>query len=205
VELQLVKKIKALRSDRGDEYLSQEFKDYLTQARKNMIINLKNMAGYKMEHFRGMTYDKESFEKLREVEVLGSESTQEIPSNDPKEMTKEDVQNMLEIVPVFEFKVEALQVKYPIIDWKIYTEEVLFSSASEDNEEALWIEKKRLFELDADDVLWKLQSYMHALLTWKLYTDCGVHHVSSIRGHGIFMLTEKDYPLSNAVMILILS
>nr|GEV65481.1 hypothetical protein [Tanacetum cinerariifolium] len=29
-----------------------------TQARKNMIIYLKNMAGYKMEPFRGMTYDK---------------------------------------------------------------------------------------------------------------------------------------------------
>nr|GEV10390.1 putative ribonuclease H-like domain-containing protein [Tanacetum cinerariifolium] len=30
----------------------------IAQARKNMIISLKNMAGYKMEHFRGMTYDK---------------------------------------------------------------------------------------------------------------------------------------------------
>nr|GEY97181.1 hypothetical protein [Tanacetum cinerariifolium] len=39
----------------------------------------------------------------------------------------------------------------------------------------------------------------------KLYTDCGVHHVSSTRGHDIFMLTEKDYLLSNAIMILMLS
>nr|GEV37169.1 hypothetical protein [Tanacetum cinerariifolium] len=30
----------------------------IAQARKNMIIHLKNVAGYKMEHFRGMTYDK---------------------------------------------------------------------------------------------------------------------------------------------------
>nr|GEX88307.1 uncharacterized mitochondrial protein AtMg00810-like [Tanacetum cinerariifolium] len=30
----------------------------IAQARNNMIIYLKNMAGYKMEHFRGMTYDK---------------------------------------------------------------------------------------------------------------------------------------------------
>nr|GEW40913.1 hypothetical protein [Tanacetum cinerariifolium] len=43
---------------------------------------------------------QESFKKLRAAEVSGSESTQEIPSNDPKEMTEEDVQNMLEIVPV---------------------------------------------------------------------------------------------------------
>nr|GFB51616.1 hypothetical protein [Tanacetum cinerariifolium] len=81
------------------------------------------MAGYKMEHFRGMNYDKESFKKLKAVEVSGSESTQETPSNDPKEMSKEDVLYMLEIVPMFEFKAEALQVKYPIIDWEIYTKE----------------------------------------------------------------------------------
>nr|GEV93122.1 hypothetical protein [Tanacetum cinerariifolium] len=30
----------------------------IAQARKNMIIYLKNMVVYKMEHFRGMTYDK---------------------------------------------------------------------------------------------------------------------------------------------------
>nr|GEX16614.1 putative ribonuclease H-like domain-containing protein [Tanacetum cinerariifolium] len=126
---------------------------FIAQAKKNMIIYLKNMDGYKMEHFRGMTYDKvrpifereykkvqtlfkpdkdveehkkkivaketllqESFKKLKAVEVSGSESTQEKPSNDPKKMSDEDVQNMLEIVPVSEFKVEALQVKYLIID-----------------------------------------------------------------------------------------
>nr|GEX48681.1 hypothetical protein [Tanacetum cinerariifolium] len=131
----------------------------IAQARKNMIIYLKNMAGYKMEHFRGMTYDKvrpifereykkvqtlfkpdkdveepkkkrvadetllqESFKKLKAVKVSGSESTQEIPSNDPKEMIEEDVQNMLEIVLVSEFKVEASQVKYLIIDSEIHTE-----------------------------------------------------------------------------------
>nr|GEY86098.1 hypothetical protein [Tanacetum cinerariifolium] len=121
--------------------------------------NLKNMAGYKMEHLRGMTYNKvrpifkreynkvqtlfkpdkdvkertkktvaketllqESFKKLKAVEVSGSESTQETPTNDPKEMSEEDVQNMLEIIPVSEFKVEALQVKYPFIDWEIHSE-----------------------------------------------------------------------------------
>ncbi|GJW80004.1 hypothetical protein Tco_0143979 [Tanacetum coccineum] len=34
---------------------------------------------------------------------------------------------------------------------------------------------------------------------------CGVHHVSSTRGHDIYMLIEKDYPLSTAVMNLMLS
>nr|GEY19442.1 hypothetical protein [Tanacetum cinerariifolium] len=49
-------------------------------------------------------------------------SIQETPTNDPKEMSKEDVQNMFEIFPVSKFKVEALQVKYPLIDWEIHFE-----------------------------------------------------------------------------------
>nr|GEZ99249.1 hypothetical protein [Tanacetum cinerariifolium] len=48
---------------------------------------------------------QESFKKLKAVEVLGFDSTQETPCNDPKEMSEQDVQNMLEIVIVFEFKV----------------------------------------------------------------------------------------------------
>nr|GEW21663.1 hypothetical protein [Tanacetum cinerariifolium] len=89
--------------------------------------------------------------------------------------------------------------------WNLVKEKFSSTMPSVDKEKALWVELKRLFEPDADDVLWKLQRYMHALLTWKLYTDCGVHHVSSTRGHDIFMLTKKDYPLSNGVMILMLS
>nr|GEZ28048.1 hypothetical protein [Tanacetum cinerariifolium] len=124
---------------------------------------------------------QESFKKLRAAEVSGSKSTQEIPTDDLKEITEEDVQSILV--------------------------EERFSSAepSEDKERALWVELKRLFEPDANDVLWKLQRYMHAPLTWKLYSNCGLHHVSSTKGHDIYMLTEKDYPLSDAIMILMLS
>nr|GEX87158.1 hypothetical protein [Tanacetum cinerariifolium] len=77
----------------------------VAQARKNMIIYLKNMVGYKMAHFRGMTYDKESFKKLKAVEVSGSHFTQDTPTDDPKEISEEEVKKMLEIVPGFEFKV----------------------------------------------------------------------------------------------------
>ncbi|GJY68648.1 hypothetical protein Tco_0471630 [Tanacetum coccineum] len=39
-------------------------------------------------------------------------------------------------------------------------------------EKALWVELKRLFEPDKDDVLWKLQRYMRDSLTWRLYGSC---------------------------------
>nr|GEV68271.1 hypothetical protein [Tanacetum cinerariifolium]GEW45466.1 hypothetical protein [Tanacetum cinerariifolium] len=225
------------KQEKADMERALELKKQYDDKEENIdwsVVVEQNMVGYKMEHFRGVTYDKVRpifekeykkvqtlfkldkdveepkkkrvadetlFKKLKAAEVSGFESTQEIPSNDLKEMTKEDVQNVLEIFPVLESKVKALQVKYPIIDWEIYAEVV----PSKDKEKALWIELKRLFEPDTNDVLWKLQRYMHAQLTLKLYTDCGVHHVSSTRRHDIFMLIENDYPLSNAVMILMLS
>nr|GEV35670.1 hypothetical protein [Tanacetum cinerariifolium] len=176
----------------------------------------KDVQEPKKKRVADETLLQESFKKLRAVEVSGYESTQETPSNDLKEMTEEDVQNMLEIIPVLEFKVEALQIirvggitkAYQVFEdmlkgfdredlvslWNLVKEKFSSAVPSVDKEKALWVELKRLFELDADDVLWKIQRYMHAPLTWKLYSDCGVHHVSSTRGHDIFMLTEKDYP-----------
>ncbi|GJX17578.1 hypothetical protein Tco_0218410 [Tanacetum coccineum] len=104
-----------------------------------------------------------------------SELVQEQLDEEEKELPQEDLQQMMMVVPVEEVYVEALQV-----------------------------ELKRLFEPDSDDTLWKLQRYMHDPLVWRLYDTCGVHHVSSIRRYDIFMLVEKDYPLSKGVQMLML-
>ncbi|GJV73548.1 putative ribonuclease H-like domain-containing protein [Tanacetum coccineum] len=65
------------------------------------------------------------------------------------------------------------------------------------------VELKRLFEPDTDDELWKLQKHIHDL-TWKLYDSCGVHHVSTEKGIDIYMLVEKEYPLSRGTLTLML-
>ncbi|GJV75387.1 hypothetical protein Tco_1506971 [Tanacetum coccineum] len=120
---------------------------------------------------------------------------------------------------VEEVYIEALYVKYPIIDWEVYSEDTRkywriirdlvnerFSIIEpiDDKEKELWVELKRFFEPDDGDTLWKLQRYMHDPLVWRLYDACGVHHVSLVRGHDIFMLVEKDYPLSKGVLMLTL-
>nr|GEX77860.1 hypothetical protein [Tanacetum cinerariifolium] len=58
-------KMKAEKANLFDEHMAKRKYQNLkrkpvsiAQARKNMIIYLKNMVGYKMEHFRCMTYDK---------------------------------------------------------------------------------------------------------------------------------------------------
>ncbi|GJW53015.1 hypothetical protein Tco_0097100 [Tanacetum coccineum] len=132
----------------------------VAQARKNMMIYLKNMANYKLTSFKGMGYDQirpifvkeynkvqtlfkkdsevsklekkrvaeeaslqESFKKLRTAQDTSSAPLQEQSTKELKELSEEDVKKLLEIVPVEEFRVEALQTKYPIIDWEIHIED----------------------------------------------------------------------------------
>ncbi|GKF45911.1 hypothetical protein Tco_0135713, partial [Tanacetum coccineum] len=157
------------------------------------MVYLKNMAGYKMGYFQGMGYDdikpifeevynkvqtlfkkdtevdkskkkmvaeetllQESFKKLRTVEASRPEHIEEQPTKEPEELSEEELKK------------------------------ISLSKSTSDKEKVLWVELKRLFEPDDDDTLWKLQRYMHDPLTWKLYDTCGVHHVSTERGHDIF-------------------
>ncbi|GKC24264.1 putative ribonuclease H-like domain-containing protein, partial [Tanacetum coccineum] len=215
----------------------------VAQARKNMMVYLKNMANYKMSYFKGMSYDQirpifeeeyrkvqtlfkkntdvemtkkkrvaeeallqESFKKLRTAQALGSEAFQEQSTEETKEFSEEDLKTLLEIVPVEEFRVEALQTKEDLDTlWSLVKEKFRSVEPNEDMERALCVELKRLYKPDNEDTLWKLQRYMHDPLTWRLYGSCAVHHVFSTRGHCIYMLPEKDYPLTTKVMMLILS
>nr|GEX73104.1 putative ribonuclease H-like domain-containing protein [Tanacetum cinerariifolium] len=45
--------------------------------------------------------------------------------------------------------------------------------------------------------------YMHDPLTRRLYDTCGVHQVSTEKEMDIFILVEKEYPLSKAILTLI--
>nr|GEZ72923.1 hypothetical protein [Tanacetum cinerariifolium] len=156
-------------------------------------------------------------------------------------MSREDLQQLMIIDPEQGMNVEALQVKYLIIDWEIYTEDTKkywkiirvgnhtevyqsfddmlkvfdrddlvmlwclvkerFNSTepTDDKERELWVELKRLFEPDTNGELWDSQKYMFDI-TWRLYDTCGVHHVSTKKGIDIYMLVEKEYPLSKGIL-----
>nr|GEW84307.1 hypothetical protein [Tanacetum cinerariifolium] len=196
----------------------------IAQARKNMIIDLKNMAWYKMEHFRGMTYDKVRpiFEReYKKVQTLFK------PDKDVEEPSKkrvaeekllqesdEDVQNMLEIILVPKFKVEALYVKYPIIDWEIYSE----SSRSYWKiikvggiTEAYQSFEDMLKGFDKEDLvaLWNLvkekisSAVPNATLDESNLWNRRLGHIYLKTMNKL--VKEKDYPLLNGVMTLMLS
>nr|GEY93516.1 hypothetical protein [Tanacetum cinerariifolium] len=143
-------------------------------------------------------------QKLSEEALEIEKSTEEI--------TEEKMKEMMQLVPVEDVYVQALQVKHPIIDWNVYTEGqrsywkiISIRPATSEKEMELWVELKRLYEPDPKDQLWTLtQNFMHALVEWKLYDLSGVHHLTA-KDKEIFMLVEKDYPLRKGLALVMIS
>ncbi|GJX13723.1 hypothetical protein Tco_0205481 [Tanacetum coccineum] len=65
--------------------------------------------------------DHEGSKRQKTNEASGS--VQEQSDEEKKELSQGDLQQMMMVVPVEEVYVEALQIKYLIIDWEVYTEE----------------------------------------------------------------------------------
>nr|GEY60352.1 putative ribonuclease H-like domain-containing protein [Tanacetum cinerariifolium] len=129
----------------------------------------------KAERFKrkGMSFEQESAKKQKTSE----EVPKEVKS--PDEVPKEKVKEMMQLVPIEEVYVEALQVKHPIIDWKRLVKETLSNRPpTSDKEMELWVAK--------------------------LYDSCGVHHVTT-KDKEIFMLVENDYPLRKGFTLVMIS
>ncbi|GJY03268.1 hypothetical protein Tco_0361420 [Tanacetum coccineum] len=173
----------------------------------------------------GQDVVEEPAKKQRTGEALGSVQEQTCKEPKAEELSQEQLHQMMMVIPVEEVYVKALQVKYPVINWEIYSEDSrkywkiirvgghteayqtfddITTKPIEDKARELWVELKRLFKPNDNDTLWKLQRYMHDLLNWWLYDTCGVYYVSTERGHDIYMLVEKDYPLTKALATLML-
>nr|GEX50625.1 hypothetical protein [Tanacetum cinerariifolium] len=152
------------------------------------------------------TLKKQKVQEQIDAQKTSEEVTEE--AKPPEEVTEEKVKEMMQLVPIEEVYVEALQVKHHIINWKVYHEgqrsywkitrlgETLSNRPpTSEKEMELWVELNMMYEPDKEDQLWThTQNFMHAPVAWKLYDSCGVHHVTS-KDKEIFMLVEKDYPL----------
>ncbi|GJU99741.1 hypothetical protein Tco_1329012 [Tanacetum coccineum] len=168
---------------------------------------------------KGQDFEAKPAKRQRTEEV--SESVQEQTDEEPKteELSQEKLHQLMIIVPKEGVHVEALQTKYPIIEWEIHSDDTMkedllklwslvqdrFNSSglTDDKEKELWVELKMLFEPDEETLL-ELQRYMHDPLKWWLYDMCVVYHVSTERGQDIFMLVEMDYPLINGLATLMI-
>nr|GEV58214.1 putative ribonuclease H-like domain-containing protein [Tanacetum cinerariifolium] len=123
------------------------------QKRDYYMAFIKSNLGWKVKDFRGMTFEeieakfttvwkqiekfipmglKEEAERFKrkgirfELEsVKRLKTSEEVPEEvkSPDEVPEEKVKEMMQLVPIEEVYVEALQVKHLIIDWKVHTEE----------------------------------------------------------------------------------
>nr|GEV81088.1 hypothetical protein [Tanacetum cinerariifolium] len=149
---------------------------------------------------------KEEFERLKrkgfnleQEKAKKQKTSEEVPDKEksPEEIPEEKVKEMMQLVPIEE--VEDLNQL-----WVLVKEYLNIRPASTDKEMELWVELKRLYELDPEDQLWaQTQNYIHAPIEWKLYDLSRVHHVTA-KDKEIFMLVEQDYPLRKGLALVMI-
>ncbi|GJW58782.1 hypothetical protein Tco_0105513 [Tanacetum coccineum] len=197
----LVKKVKRLK----DELKS-------TNKRKKAKMVIPDEEGSQVSTAAGLVITAEDIQDTDEEQTKALEQQEQERANLEDELKKLQktvsmirVGNITEAYQGFEDMLKAFDREDLDTLWSLVKEKFRSVEPTEDMERALWVELKRLYEPDKEDTLWKLQRYMHDPLTWRLYGSCAVHHVFSTRGHCIYMLPEKDYPLTTEVMMLMLS
>nr|GEV06244.1 hypothetical protein [Tanacetum cinerariifolium] len=135
------------------------------QSRKNMMIYLRNMAGFKMGYFKGMSYDdiRRIFEKALKRKTKSSKDKAVKKQKLDEEV--EELKKHLQIVPTDDDDVytEAtpLALKVPIVDYEIYLEnnKPFYKIIRADGSHQLFLSFLKLlrnFDREDLEVLWQL-------------------------------------------------
>nr|GEX62923.1 hypothetical protein [Tanacetum cinerariifolium] len=150
-----------------------------------------------------MSFDKikELFEvtmkSIKDFVPMENEDDKAIPKLSEVRSSKRDAEEELDQgrattvddhIPEQRMNVKALQTKYPIIGWEIYTEDT-----------------RKYWKIIRDGNHTEKDSVQQNLLVtkkeyYRLCDTCGVHHISTKKGMDIYMLVEKEYPLSRGIL-----
>nr|GEZ54432.1 hypothetical protein [Tanacetum cinerariifolium] len=124
------------------KYQAQQSKPLSKKEQREFYMSiLKSHAGWKTKHFREMTLEeiREKFIPVwKQIEdfvpISSTEEAQRVKRKGLKldegsakkmktyeDVSQEDLKGMMQLVPMEEVYVEALQVKHPIIDWEIHS------------------------------------------------------------------------------------
>ncbi|GJU54758.1 hypothetical protein Tco_1228472 [Tanacetum coccineum] len=106
---------------------------FIAEVRKNMRMYLKNQGGYKLSHFKGMSYedirpifDRSSKKRSREDSDEDNAKKQKLEDD----AEKEELRDSMDVVPRDDIAIddESLATKYPIVDWKtlVLTENMMY-------------------------------------------------------------------------------
>nr|GEW54108.1 hypothetical protein [Tanacetum cinerariifolium] len=87
--------------------------------------------------------------------------------------------------------------------WKLVKAKHGSTRLEEGYERVLWGDLKVMFDPHVEDEAWKMQQ-RYNVVRWTLFNSCGVHCLSLQSGH-IYMLVEKRYPLTPAIITYMLN
>nr|GEW09423.1 hypothetical protein [Tanacetum cinerariifolium] len=99
------------------KYQAQPSKPLSKKEQREFYMSVfRSHAGWKTKHFRGMT-----LEQLKEkFTPIDQGSSKRMKTS--KDVSEEELKEMIQLVPLEEVYVEALHVKHHIIDWEIHSE-----------------------------------------------------------------------------------
>nr|GEV72570.1 ribonuclease H-like domain-containing protein [Tanacetum cinerariifolium] len=141
---------------RLQEHFDKEERQRIARVKKLSFEEIKEQFKATMRSINDFVPMKSEDDKA--VPNEDSESAQEQPGKEEKELSQEDLQQLMIIDPEQGINVKALQVKYLIIDWEIYTKDtkkywkiIRVGNHTEVQDYALWnvIENGNSFKLVA--------------------------------------------------------
>nr|GEW09638.1 xylulose kinase-1 [Tanacetum cinerariifolium] len=154
------------------KYQAQQSKPLSKKEQREFYMSvLRSHSGWKTKHFR-----EEGERVKRKGLKLEQGSAKRMKTS--REVSEEDLKEMMQLVPVEEIYMEALQLDREDLNqlWTLVKETLSIRQALSNKEKELWVKLKRLFEPDVEDQL----------------------------DQGIFMLVERDYPLRKGLAIVMI-
>nr|GFA19170.1 hypothetical protein [Tanacetum cinerariifolium] len=162
------------------------------QARKNIMIYLKNMARFKMNFFKGMTYSeiRPIFKKhYNFIQAFLEKGEEEVTAQEGNKRKGESLE--LEITKKQREDGEAEELKRHL--------QIVVNDDDDVFTEATPLASKILFEKpNVKANVWKEQKGRYGLAkvkSWKLFESCGVH-IITLTTTQMILLVEKKYPLT---------
>nr|GFA57029.1 hypothetical protein [Tanacetum cinerariifolium] len=197
------------------KYKSQQRKPMTKKQKMDYYMAvIRSNLGWKVKDFRGMIFEEvkakfnsESAKKQKTSEEVHEEAMS------PKEVPEEKrsywkITRLGGSSASYQFFIDLLKhLDREDLNqlWRLVKETLSHRPPTSEKEMELWVELNRLYEPDDEDQLWThTQKLMHALVDWRLYDTCGVHHVTA-KDKEILMLVEKDYPLRKGLALVMIT
>nr|GEV14037.1 reverse transcriptase domain-containing protein [Tanacetum cinerariifolium] len=187
-------------------------------AKKNMMVYMKNMAGFKMDFFKGMSYDdiRPIFEKHfnsivgflakneKELEEEASKAIKRKSKSSKEKAVKkqkldEEVEELKTHLQIVSNDEDDVYTKATPSALKIVQERFASSKPKNFSNDFLLNTLKKMFEKpNVEDQVWKNQRGNYGLAkvkSWKLLESCGVYIITFTTTQMI-LLVERKYPLT---------